>query len=104
MNEEYIQKYKKRVDNRAAYLATLTPKERRVRDDYICWIRYWRREYTALVKMIGANKRFIHQQGHNNLESLKLAMKRNEQMRLKARMMLFARQAAKVEHKRRTAA
>ncbi len=44
------------------------------------------------------NKKFIRTQGHNNLHSLKMAMGLLEKQRLRARSMLLARTAGKVDY------
>jgi hypothetical protein len=90
--------HKLRVERRAKFLATLTPRERQIRDGYIAWVRWWRKEYAKLVLEIIKNKKFIRVQGHNNLVSLKYATRLLEQQRLRARMMLFARVAGKVDY------
>lgn len=95
---EVIDKHRKRVERRAKFLATLTPAQRRMRDDYIAWVRWWRKEYKELVSSITNNKKFIRQQGHNNVASLKIGMRRLEQQKLRARMMLLARVAGKVDY------
>lgn len=86
----------KRKERRAKYLATLTPKQRKVRDDYVAWLRWWKYEYGKLSKTIHSSKRFVRSDGHNNLETLKLTMRGLEKQRLRARTMLYARAAAKV--------
>ncbi len=91
-------KHKLRVVARAKYLATLTPAQRRSRDNYVAWVRWWREDYKRLVTEITKNKLFLRKQGHNNLKSLKLAMWLLEYQRRKAHMMLLARAAAKAEH------
>lgn len=87
-----------RVERRAKYLATLTSKERRIRDDYLAWIRWWKREYTKLSLQIHKNKVFVRTQGHNNIETLKVMMRALEKQRLRARTMLLARPSALVEY------
>lgn len=91
-------RHKRRVERRAKYLATLSPKQRFARDRYIAWTRSWRAEYRILVKLISANKKFIRSSGHNNIYVLKGAMKRLEEQRFKARTLMFARTAAKREY------
>ena len=91
-------KHKQRVDRRAKFLSTLTPKQREVRDDYIGWLRWWRKKYAKLVVDIINNKTLIRRQGHNNALSLKWAVRRLDEQRREARMMLLARQAGKVDH------
>lgn len=88
----------KRKQRLAKYLATLTPKQRRTRDDYIHWLRWWKREYAKLSKTIHSQKKFVRTQAHNNLETLKQSMRGLELHRLRARTMLLARMAAVVEH------
>lgn len=94
-------KHKKRVERRAKFLATLTPKQRQVRDDYIAWVRWWRDRYKRLVDQLILNKAFIRKQGHNNLLSLTYAMRRLEEQRREARTMLLARVAGKVDYQMR---
>ncbi len=78
------------------YFATLTPKQRRIRDDYVAWLRWWKYEYRKLSESIHKTKSFVRSEGHNNLETLKLSMRGLEKQRLRARTMLLARAAAKV--------
>jgi len=92
-------KHKKRVAARFMYLSTLTSDERRIRDDYIAWVRWWRREYAQLVLNIQTNKKFIRTYGHNNTQNLKLAMQRLHGMSYRARTMLMARVAAKAVYR-----
>lgn len=105
MTEEEIEtrtvRYKKRVERRAKYLATLTRTQRRKRDDYIAWVRWWRKEYKELVTQISHTKHFMRNQGHNNLLSLKSAMARLEKLKRKARALLYARKASKEEHQQK---
>lgn len=91
-------KHLKDVERRAKFLATLTPSQRRLRDSHIAWVRWWRKEYKDLVAAITANKSFIRRHGVNNLATLKLAMRRLKGQRLKARTMLLARMASKVDY------
>lgn len=93
-----ILQHKKRVERRAKFFATLTPHERKVRDSHVAWVRWWRKEYKVLVEQISKNKAFIRHQGHNNLASLKLAMRRLENQRRQARGMVLARMASKVDY------
>lgn len=88
----------KRKERRAKYLERLTPKQRRIRDDYVHWLRWWKHEYAKLSKTIHSQKKFVRTQAHNNLETLKQSMRGLELHRLRARTMLLARMAAVVEH------
>lgn len=88
-------RHKKRVERRAKYLARLTLKQRLIRDRYVAWMFKWRVEYHTIVRMITANKQFIRSPNHNNLYTLKSAMKRLEEQKFKARTLMFARTAAK---------
>lgn len=102
MTEEEIaartEQHKKRVERRAKFFATLTPKQRRVRDSHIAWVRWWRKRYVLLVNQITQNKKFIRRQGHNNLLQLKYAMRRLEEQKREARGMILARMASKVDY------
>jgi hypothetical protein len=91
-------RHTKAVERRAKYLATMTPKQRQIRDDYVAWVRWWKFEYKKLAKTIHNAKRFVRSEGHNNLETLKLAMRGLEKQRLRARTMLMAREYAKVDY------
>lgn len=91
-------RHRKKVAKRAIFLGTLTPSQRRMRDNHIAWVRWWRKEYKDLVAAITANKSFIRRHGVNNLATLKLAMRRLQGQRLKARTMLLARMASKVDY------
>lgn len=93
-----VARHKKQVERRAKFLAKLTPKERKTRDSYIAYVRWWRKEYNQVTKNITVNKAFVRKQGHNNLASLKMAMRRLHTMRLQARTMLLARAAAKAHY------
>lgn len=102
MTEEEIaartELHKKRVERRAKFFATLTPKQRKIRDSHIAWVRWWRKRYILLVESISKNKKFIRHQGHNNLIALKLAMRRLEEQKREARGMILARMASKVDY------
>lgn len=100
----YAAHHAKRVERRAKFLATLTPMQRKARDSHIGWVRWWRREYHILVDQLTKNKHFIRHQGHNNLMALKIAMKRLEEQKRRARGMVLARQASKVDYAMRVAA
>jgi len=91
-------KHLRSVERRAKFLATLSPHQRKVRDNHIAWVRWWRKEYAELVRQITISKAFIRRQGHNNLLALKHAMKRLHAQRVKARTMLLARVASKVDY------
>lgn len=108
MTEEEIaartEQHNKRKERRAKFLATLTPMQRRARDSHIGWVRWWRREYHALVEQITKNKDFIRRGGHNNLASLKIAMRRLENQKRQVRGMILARMASKVDYAMRVAA
>lgn len=93
-----IELQRKRVERRAKFLAGLTPHQRIVRDSHIAWVRWWRREYKALVEQITANKKFIRRQGHNNVAQLKMAMRRLENQKRTARGMVLARMASKADY------
>lgn len=102
MTEEEIvertRKHKLRVERRAKFLAALTPQQRKIRDSHIAYVRHWRKDYASLVDQITKNKHFIRHQGHNNLQSLKLAMRRLSNQKLLARTMVLARMASKVDY------
>lgn len=91
-------KHLKDVERRAKFLATLTPSQRRQRDNHIAWVRWWRKEYVRVVHLITLEKNFIKRQGHNNLFALSLAMKRLRRNQMVARGMLLARVASKVDY------
>lgn len=92
------ERYKKRVERRAKFLSTLTPHQRKVRDNHIAWVRWWRREYATVVEQIIKNKTFIRKYGHNNIASLKIASRRLENQKRQARGMVLARMASKVDY------
>lgn len=88
----------KRVERRAKYLATLTPQQRRIWDDHVAYIRWWRREYDNLSTVLHRNKMFIRTPaGHNSLATYKSTMKSIHQQKLKARTMMLARLSASVQ-------
>lgn len=91
-------KHLKDVERRAKFLSTLTPHQRKVRDNHIAWVRWWRKEYARIVDLIKKEKVFIRRTGHNNLFSLGMAMKRLQRNQLMARGMLLARVASKVDY------
>lgn len=88
----------KQVERRAKFLARLTPHQRKVRDNHIAWVKWWRKKYKQLVEDIIKNKKFIRRDGHNNLLTLKYNMRRLHQQQNEARMMLLARAAGKVDY------
>lgn len=90
-------RHKKRVERRAKYLETLTPRQRRTRDDYVAWVRWWKHEYKRLSKTIQSSKAYARSKGINNLETLKITMRSLEKQRFRARTMILARMAAKVD-------
>lgn len=92
------EQHKKRVERRAKFLKTLTPHQRKVRDNHVAWVRWWGRKYAILVEQITKNKKFIRHQGHNNQASLKIAMRRLEEQKREARGMILARMASKAEY------
>lgn len=91
-------KRRKDVERRAKFLATLTPAQRTLRDNHIAWVRWWRKEYKTLVSDISQKKAFLRRSGHNNLLTLKHNMKYLHTLQRKARTMLLARMASKVDY------
>lgn len=96
--EEKYARRKVRVERRAKYLQTLTPRQRRCWDNHINFVRVWRKQYAEVVKGIILNKDFVRRQGHNNLQMLKLRNMELQQQRHEARMMLMARTLEKIEY------
>lgn len=92
-------RHAKRVERRAKYLATLTPKQRITWDRHVEYIRWWRREYAKLAASLHKNKTFIRTPaGHNSLAMYKTTLKLIHQQRLRARTMMLARMAVSVDY------
>lgn len=91
-----IVRHKKRVERRAKYLATLTKEQRKARDKYVHWLRTWRINYKRLVVLITANKKFVREQGHNDLKALNAVRVTLERQRLEAHTMMLGRMAYKI--------
>ena len=92
----------KRRERRAKFLSNLTPKERLVRDDYVAWVRWWKKEYTRLSLAIRTNKTYIRTTGRNAPNACWIRQRLWDKQRLQARTMLLARHAGRIEYRNKT--
>jgi hypothetical protein len=92
------ERHKKRVQRRAKFLETLTPKQRVTWDNHRAYIKWWRKEYAKLSQALHNNKLFVRTSGHNNLATLKNTMSAIRKQQLRARTMMMARMAVIVDY------